>query len=444
MRWFAETSPCLKMQNKRPLHNLPAFFFLLPIAIALGAVFKFIARHQPLANYVPEFIALMLLAGALYLAAVYVVQRYRCGPAGLLVILAATVVFRLFFLSLSPTLSNDVYRYQWEGRIVRAGIDPYDVYPAMPGLRWAENSAHPIKTGRTVPTLYPPLTEAAYASVGTIAGYKRLFTAFDLGIVALVLLLLAATEQPLQRVLIYAWNPAILVSFALSGHNDSLAIVLLLTAILFIIKRRQSLSIAFLALSFLSKFFPLFLLPAFLKRSRWSYAGLFGGIVLLGYLPFVRVGGHLFKGLSDFAVGWENNDSLFGLLRLAGNSRPQAELVAGVFLLGLVLYVLKARLDYFQAGLVILAGLLFLSPDAFPWYFTWIIPFLCFVPSLPMLLLTVTCVLGYAPVIPYAAGGLYKDSPLMLVLEYLPVFAWLAYEFVVKSRPQQDGQRVVG
>jgi len=411
---------------------------LLLIAVALGVIFKRIARHQPLENYVPEFIALMLLAGVLYLAGVYVVQRYKCEPAALLVILGASVIFRLFFLPLSPTLSEDVYRYQWEGRIVRAGINPYSVYPAMPGLRWADNPDHPVEAGRTTPTLYPPLSEAAFAGVRTVAGYKRLFTALDLATVALILFFLAATQQPLERVLIYAWNPAVLISFALSGHNDSLAIAMLLAATLLIIGRRRALSISFLALSFLSKLFPVLLLPAFLKRTRWSYAGIFGGLVLLGYFPFLGARGHLFRGLSDFAAGWENNDSLFRLLRMAGNSKPQAELVAGILLMGLVLYVLKMRMDLFQAGLVTLAGLLFLSPNAFPWYFTWIVPFLCFVPNLPLLLVTVTCVLGYSPVISYAAGGLYQNSPIMLILEYLPVYAWLAYEIVGGLQAKQE------
>ena len=415
------------MQKATNLSTSAAVCGLLLIAASLGAIFYWLARHQPLKNYVPEFAGLMLLAGALYLAGVYIVQRSKSGLAALFIILAGSVIFRLFFLSLSPTLSEDVYRYQWEGRIVRAGINPYTVYPAMPQLRWAQNPAHPIETGRSTPTLYPPLSEAAFAGVRTVAGYKRLFTALDLASVALILFLLAATQEPLQRVLIYAWNPAVLIAFAASGHNDSLATMMLLAAILFIIGRRQALSIAFLALAALSKLFPVFLLPAFLKRTRWSYTGIFGGVVLLGYLPFLKVQGHLFLGLSDFAAGWEGNDSLFRLLRLAGNSQGQVELVAGVLLLGLIIYTLKMRTDLFRAGLIILSGLLMLSPNAFPWYFTWIVPFLCFVPNLPLLLLTVTCVLGYTPVIAYAAGLPYKNMPLMLALEYIPVYGLLAW-----------------
>lgn len=371
----------------------------------------------------------MLIAGALYLVSAYIVLRYKSGPSALFVILGATVVFRLLFLPLSPTLSEDVYRYQWEGRVVRAHLNPYTVYPAMPALSWAQNPDHPIETGKTTPTLYPPIAEVAFSRVQTIAGYKRLFTVLDLATVALLLVLLSAADRPLQHVLIYAWNPAVLIAFSLSGHNDSLAILTLLAAIFFlIIGGRGVLSIGFLALSALSKLFPVFLLPAFLRRSRWAHAGIFGSVILLGYLPFLGAGGHLFGGLSDFTAKWEGNDSLSRLFLAAGNSTRQAQLVAGILLLVLIAYVLKSRMDIFRAVLAVLAGLLFLSSNAFPWYFTWIVPFLCFCPSPALLLMTVTCVLGYSPVIAYAAGRAFSNSRLMQVLEYLPVFALLGFE----------------
>ena len=41
--------------------------------------------------------------------------------------------------------------------------------------------------------------------------------------------------------------------------------------------------------------------------------------------------------------------------------------------------------------------------------------------------MSVTCVLGYAPLVAYAAGQPYRDSPLILALEYAPVFAWMGY-----------------
>jgi hypothetical protein len=148
----------------------------------------------------------------------------------------------------------------------------------------------------------------------------------------------------------------------------------------------------------------------------------------LSYLPYVSAGWHLFKGLSDYTAGWESNDSLFRLIRLVGNSKSQAELVAGALVLILVIYTLRRRLEPLAASLLLISGMLFLSPDAFPWYFTWIVPFLCFYPRAPLLLLTITSVLGYAPVVAYAAGQPYRDSPFILLLEYAPVLVWVLYE----------------
>jgi alpha-1,6-mannosyltransferase len=416
------------MRDASTASTWPATLGLLAAAAGMGAIFAWLARRPNLDACVPEFIALMLAAGVLYFAAIYLIERFRPGSLALLVILAGAVVFRLALLPRPPALSDDVYRYQWEGRVERAGHNPYTVTPTSPGLASLEDREHPIETGKNVPTLYPPLTELSFSWIKTIPGYKRLYTALDLASIAFLLLLLGASRLPPHRVLVYAWNPTVIVAFALSGHHDSLAILTLLAAVLFIIEQWPRLSIAFLGMAFLSKLFPVLLLPAFLKRTRLSYAGIFAGLVALAYLPFARAGLKLTKGLFDYAAGWEGNDSAFRFLLLAGNSKAQGELIAVVFVLALVAYTLKNRLEPLRAGLILLTAMLLVSPNAFPWYFTWIVPFLCFCPSRPVLLLTVTCALGYAPVIAYSVGQPYVHTPLMTALEYVPVYLWLAWE----------------
>ncbi len=401
---------------------------LLGLAAGLLVVFTLVGRQQDLATQVPEFIALSLVAGALYLIGVYLVENFLLGPVALGIILTSAVLFRLLLLPLEPGLSADVYRYQWEGRVERARLNPYAVFPAMPDLAWAQDPEHPLDTGTITPTVYPPLSEIAFSWVKTVAGYKRLFTALDLASLGILLLLLSVLKQPLHRVLTYAWNPTVIVAFAMCGHHDSLAILTLLAANLLIVMTRPALSVACLSLSFLSKYFPALLLPIFLKRTRWAYAVIFGGLVILAYVPYRGAGRRLIKGLTDYAAGWEGNDSLFRLIRHAGNSKPQAELVAGLLVLGLVIYTLKKSVEPLRASLLLTAGPLLLSPNAFPWYFTWSIPFLCFYPSRSWLLMSVTSVLGYSPVIAYAAGQPYRDSPFILALEYVPVLLWLGYE----------------
>jgi len=427
-----------------------AHLVLLAVAAALAAITFCLGRQPDLKTHVPEFIGLNLGAGLFYLVGVYFVERFQLGRAALVTILASAVVFRLCLLPCEPQLSDDVYRYQWEGRVERAHMNPYEVFPELAGVRSLEDPRHPL-ANRTVPTLYPPLSEVAFSWVKTVAGYKRLFTALDVGSVGLVLLLLATVKQPLHRVLVYAWNPTVLVSFALCGHHDSLAILTLLAAEILILARRRLTAMVFLALSFLAKFFPLVLLPIFLQarwlrgrrtagdpvraaNSVWLGAGVFAAVALLGYLPYLGAGPRLFGGLSDYAVGWEANDSLFRLVLHAGNSKAQAELVTGVMALALVAYALKKQIEPLRASLLVTAGLVMLSPAAFPWYFTWSVPFLCFYPRAPWLLLSVTAVLGYSPVVAYAAGQPYRDSPFILALEYAPVYLWLAIGLVQRAR----------
>jgi alpha-1,6-mannosyltransferase len=417
------------MEKKRLQFLHHSNWALLVLAGGLATIFHLWSRGD-MARHVPEFIALFLLAGVFYLLAIYLVDRFRPGVLALLIVLGAGVAFRLLLLPTQPALSDDVYRYQWEGRVERRGINPYTVFPATPGLEGLEDSRHPLDTGRTTSTLYPPLTEWSFSWMDSIPAYKLLYTLFDLASLGVLLLLLHLTKQSLSLAVVYAWNPTVIVSFAFDGHHDSLAILMLLLAYLFLILRKPVPSVVALALAFLSKLFALILLPAFLRRTRAARGAIFAVVVALAYLPFLGAGRHLFNGLGDFARGWEGNDSLFRLIQFAGNSKPQAYLVAGVLVLGLAIYALRQRMEPLPAGLFLISGVLLLSSNAFPWYFTWIVPFLCFVRNVPMLLMSITCALGYAPVVAYVAGQPYRNSPLILVLEYLPVLLWLAFEAV--------------
>jgi len=432
------TQPHLQAGVRRPCSYL-ALFALLFIAMAMSAIFFHLSRLHGFNQHVPQFIALAFVAGALYLVGVALVEQFTFGWPALLVILAAAAAFRVILLPVKPPLSDDVYRYQWEGKVQALSLNPYTVYPAEPRLLHLQDPRHPLTTGTTTPTVYPPISELSFAWVRTIPAYKALYTGFDLATLGVLLLILASLQQPLHRGLTYAWNPTVLISFSLCGHQDSLAIFTLMLAYLLIISRKPLLSNVFLAFSFASKFFALLFLPLFLNRRRWASSGVFAGVVVLCYLPFASAGWKLFHGLSNYAAGWEGNDSLFRLVYAASASKAQAEFVAGVLVLAAVAGVIRARMPLLRAGLFITASLLLLSPNAFPWYFTWSIPFLCFYPAAPWLLMSVTCALGYAPVVAYAAGQPYRNSPLILALEYVPVFVWLAWSgWKGLGRPRQE------
>jgi alpha-1,6-mannosyltransferase len=421
-------------------------FGLAALAAGLTGIFRWVERQQDLDARMPEFIGLLLLAGILYVIGVFWVERFRLGATALLIILASSVLFRVVLLPARSTPSDDVYRYQWDGRAQRAHLNPYVVFPNSPELDWLQNPDHPEPPGEEIPTIYPPLSELTFRLIETVPGYKRVATILDLASAVVLMLLLAVMKQPLHRVLAYAWNPAVLITFAMSGHFDSLAIVTFLAALFFLVTNRPALSMGALALSFLSKFFPVLLLLTFLKRVRLAHVGIFVALVFAFYVPFLDARLHLLDGAGNYARDWVNNASLFHLLRFVAGSNTGAELIAGLIVLATIGYLTRSRATPLWSSLLLTGGVLLLSPTAFPWYFTWSIPFLCFYPSAAWLLMSVTSVLAYTPAIAYGAGEPLQNSLLMLSLEYGPVYLWLAYYYCrtarrpkLSPRPQEVG-----
>ncbi len=221
---------CLQRFKTRWPHGIVTLG-LAALAAGLTGVFRWVARQQDLDARMPEFIGLLLLAGIFYVVGVFWVGRFRLGTTALLIILGGAVLFRVVLLPARSTPSDDVYRYQWDGRVQRAHLNPYVVSPNSPGLEWLQNPEHPEPPGEETPTIYPPLSEFAFRLIETVPGYKRVSTILDLASAVVLMLLLAAMKQPPHRVLAYAWNPTVLISFAMSGHCDSLAIVTFLAAL---------------------------------------------------------------------------------------------------------------------------------------------------------------------------------------------------------------------
>ncbi len=86
-------------------------------AAALEGLFLYLRRLGDLKMHVVETIAAGLAAGVVYLVALYFMERAEERRAMLWIVLAAAVAFRLTLAPLQPSLSDDLYRYRWDGII---------------------------------------------------------------------------------------------------------------------------------------------------------------------------------------------------------------------------------------------------------------------------------------------------------------------------------------
>jgi len=409
--------------------------------VFLEILFVILYHFGNLEAHVIETIATGLGAGIVYFIILYALEHLPDRRATLWVILLGAVLFRLTLLPLVPSLSSDPYRYHWDGQVQLAGYNPYLVKPDALVIGAHETPlGHPL-SAHDMPNVYPPLAElvfrvAARFLPGNVA-FKLPFFLADLLTVFLLAICLRSSPQRNFRLAIYAWNPLVVVEFAGTGHSDSLALAALVAALL-IIRSRMGVSTILLAAAALLKVFPAMLFPAWLRRAGWprsgrSWAAAFASTALAGlcFWPYRSAWEQIPSTLAYFGAHFQNNNaSLFSVLKAFSCSADWASGIGVGIVIALALWAAARRLEPERAAYLIFGAILLLSPNAYSWYFTWIIPFLCFFPNPAWLLLTILQFLSYHTLIRYGILGDWRWSPLMISLTYAPFYAWILWQTI--------------
>jgi alpha-1,6-mannosyltransferase len=419
-------------------------------AVALEAIFAAMARLGDLSLRIPEFMALALGGGVLYCIALYALEHTRDRRVVLWLVLAGGLAFRLTLFPQPPSLSTDLYRYRWDGRVQIAGWNPYAVAPVDPRLTPLRDYGWTVMPVPEIPTMYPPLAELVYRATWRLlpdpVWFKLPFLLADLAVAAMLAGWIRSTGRRNYQVAIYAWNPLVVVEFASSGHNDALAIAGVV-ATLIIIRRTPALSTLSLAAGALCKAFPAVLLPLALVRAGlpgrvrgWLAAGGCAALAAACAWPY-RHGWREFLGmLHAYQLIFSNyHSSIYpALLWLTGGSHEIAAGIGEGAVLGLALWLAARRADPTRAAFLLIGAVLLFAPNGYSWYFTWIVPLLCFYPSPAWLLLTILEFLSYKIFIDYRALGIWHFDPFFQWLCYAPFYALLAWEIL---RPKNGGIR---
>jgi alpha-1,6-mannosyltransferase len=412
---------------------------------ALEILFAAMARLGDLKAHVIGTIVLALAAGVVYCLALYALEHSAENRAAFWLILAGALLFRLTLAPLPPSLSTDMYRYRWDGRVQNAGWNPYVIPPQDPRLAPLRDTNWSGMPGLEVPAIYPPLAELIFRETARIfrgpVGFKAPFLLADLLVVAMLAGWLRAAGGRNYQLAVYAWSPLVIVEFAASAHSDALAILFLVAA-LAIIRRRPAVSTLSMAAGALAKLFPVTLLPLAVRLAGWprrwrgwlAAAGAVGLAALCAW-PYRAAVPRLHQTFSYYQATWQNyNPSLYGvLLWLTGRRAVAAGIGEGVVLL-LALWAAARKIDPLRAAFLVIGAILLFAPNGYSWYFTWIVPLLCFFPSPAWLLLTVLQFLSYNVLIAYQITGAFRFAPLFQWLTYAPFYALLIGEFFAKRR----------
>jgi alpha-1,6-mannosyltransferase len=380
---------------------------------AILSVLYRIGLHSRGVTDIVWFIKLALVQSALYLMVVWLIVRARGARSTLLVVLLFAGIFRLSIVFAPPYLSDDIYRYVWDGRVQAAGINPYRYIPADEQLqRLRDEEIYPkINRRDYAHTMYPPAAEAIYFLTTrlseSVTWMKLTIVGFEWMAIWILMELLASFGMPRQHILIYAWHPLAVWEFAGSGHVDPLAFAFIALALLARRRNWETTTGVSLGFATLAKLFPIVLFPALYKRRGWKMPLALVVTIVAGYLPYLGVGP---LGVMGFIPGYAQERGivsgeqffLLGLIdRLPGIKLPNTLflLFAAVLLLALALWCVLKREDddrgYLKRSLVLGTVFMVLFAPHFPWYFAWLVLFLCFVPSIPVFYLTVASFVLY-------------------------------------------------
>lgn len=391
----------------------------------------------------------MLLQSVAYAAAAWLVVKGKAeGAAGgraLATILVVGLAMRLLLLPGTP-VSTDIFRYIWDGRVQGAGINPYLHVPADAALEALRDGAiYPnINRADYAPTIYPPTSQIVFYLVTRLSeapiAMKAAMVAFEALAVWIMLQLLVARGLPRSRILLYAWHPLPLWEFARSGHVDIVAIAFLLLALLAMERRSPLLSGVALGAGVLVKYFPVVTGPALYRRWDWRFPAALLATMAVLYLPYVGAGAKVLGFLRRYAYeeGLDQGSGVF-LWQLLDAIVPLPEQAFAIYLAAaaammaaLALFViLRDRAGADLAGAMLLAvAFTFLVSPHYPWYFAWLVPFLCFYPLVGIIYLTCACSALYFGQWP---PTLWDGLPI-----YVPSILILIAEFALRSRRRAE------
>jgi len=366
----------------------------------------------------PQTIALYLLAFVAYLGGIVWAEKRGIPKRWLW---GAAISFRLLLLFTTPTLSDDVYRYLWDGYVAHQGISPYAHAIDSPELDFLDNTVRAQANNTWMASPYLPAAQAIFWGLTAVNPLHPLalqiaMTIFDLGSAFLITRLLAIAALPSRRIILYLWNPLVIIEVAHSGHLDAWMIFLTLLAVTLTLEPPRSpiknslLKIHYslflppftLALATLTKIIPILLSPILFWRWNWTQRIFYGVTTIALLIPFGLGAGWgvsgemdgtgLFGALRIYGRLWNFNSGIFHWLEVwqgkqaAGNPTDIGKFVVfGLFVALITAVFLIARTrpsprDNLRLMAVPLMGYILLTPTLHPWYSLILLAFIPFLP----------------------------------------------------------------
>ena len=389
--------------------------------------------------------------------------------------LAGSLIVRISLLFVLPNLSDDFYRFIWDGRLWVTGQHPFAALPAdflnqhIPGL---DTSLFEKLNSKEYFTVYPPVAQfffwlsvefSPHSVLGSVITIRILIFLAEAGSILLMLRLLDRFQLPRKNVLLYALNPLVILELTGNLHFEAFVIFFLLLSVwLLTAEKIIPASIAF-AFAIGVKLVPIIFLPLMLGVLGFRRAVTFylvtGFTCLLFFIPLYdqQILAGFSKSLNLYFKNFEFNASLYYLVREYGfwkvgyntiqNTGWKLGVVGSIFITTYALLFKVGKLGsscqnkmigdhgLFVGFLFSLLIYLSIATTVHPWYITAIAAFSVFTRFRFGFIWTALIFLTY---IGYSQQG-FSEELWITAFEYIMVFGYLGYELLWKENEVPAG-----
>ncbi|MFD0965136.1 mannosyltransferase [Pseudofulvibacter geojedonensis] len=397
-----------------------------------------------------------------FLFGLFLYQFNKISSWKLLVFIA--IAFRLIFLFAIPNLSQDFYRFIWDGRMLLNGLNPYLYLPQdfILGNYIIPNQANELVNGMQELNAshysnYPPLNQLCFLIaallfnnniLGSIIVMRVLLIVADIGILYIGKKLLISLNLNPKFIFFYLLNPFIIIELIGNLHFEGFMIFFLLWGIYLFQKGKWKIAALLIACSISIKLLPLLFLPLFFSRLKINelitFYSVIGGLTIIFFIPFLseELIHNYSKSIGLWFGQFEFNGSFHNLIKYIGK---QFDVINITKILGkttpilvfvYVIYLsLKRKIEntitLISFMVLTLSFYLFTTATVHPWYVAMLLALSIFTKYRFPLVWSFSIMLSYS----FYRDENFSNNYLLLFLEYAIVFGYMMYEFTTKKNP---------
>jgi len=403
-----------------------------------------------------DFTRLAVLYAALFFLCYKLIQFEKWNFK---LLLGLGILFRLIFLLAIPNLSQDFYRFIWDGHLVIMGESPYLYLPKeilekgeliIPQAQLLVEKMESLSASNY--SNYPPFSQILFGVcvwlggqkiVGGLIAMRLLLLGADIGIFYFGRKLLKHLNKSPHLIFWYFLNPLVIIELGGNLHFEGVMLFFLLWALYLLTINKWMIAAFLIALSISVKLIPLMLLPLFFKTLGLKKGLVFNAIVIAGVLvtliPFYdpAFATHYSNTLSLWFSNFEFNASVYNVVKSLGTQldlKPWELIKTYGKIIPIIVIIWVGILSFFRRNqehsvllismLMILTVYLFLSTTVHPWYIISLVLLCLFSEFRFPLVWSATVILSYSA---YAHPD-FKETMWLLIIEYLTVIGFLVYE----------------